>query len=134
MRQALSLGSDAKRGFRKSARWFFEMERLPFADAALAALALAWGAALVRLRQGPKIGARFEGRGCRVGSVRLGDITTAHGVEGSGPPVVLIHGLGSSLRDWEAEVPALRLSYRVLTYDVRGHGNTSKPRGPSCGQ
>src|SRR5689334_6959438 len=66
----------------------------------------------------------------RVISVHLGDIDTAYELNGAGAPVVLVHGLGSSGRDWEAQIAALAPRYRVLTYDVRGHGSTSKPRGP----
>lgn len=62
--------------------------------------------------------------------IRLGDIDTSYELTGSGTPVVLVHGLGSSARDWQAQVLVLATSYRVLTYDVRGHGRTSKPRGP----
>jgi pimeloyl-ACP methyl ester carboxylesterase len=63
-------------------------------------------------------------------SVQLGDIATSYELVGAGDPVVLIHGLGSSSRDWELQLPALADHYRVLTYDVRGHGASSKPRGP----
>ena len=62
--------------------------------------------------------------------IRLGDIDTAYELTGTGAPVVPVHGLGSSARDWERQVPALASGYRVLTYDVRGHGRTSKPPGP----
>jgi 3-oxoadipate enol-lactonase len=63
-------------------------------------------------------------------SIHIGDIDTSYELVGAGDPVVLIHGLGSSGRDWELQVPALADHYRVLTYDVRGHGASSKPRGP----
>lgn len=65
-----------------------------------------------------------------VPTVHLGDIDTSFELMGTGDPVVLIHGLGSSARDWEQQLPALADYYRVLTYDVRGHGQSSKPRGP----
>ena len=45
----------------------------------------------------------------------------------AGDPVLLIHGLGSSVEDWEPQVNALRASFRVTAYDVRGHGRTAKP-------
>ncbi len=47
---------------------------------------------------------------------------------GIGKPVVLIHGWPLSGASWEKQVPALLESgYRVITYDRRGFGNSSKP-------
>ncbi|PAU88824.1 3-oxoadipate enol-lactonase [Pseudomonas sp. WN033] len=48
--------------------------------------------------------------------------------QGQGPAVLLIHGLGSSSRDWEYQLPALLPHFRVLTLDMRGHGQSDKPR------
>ncbi|SAK47561.1 alpha/beta hydrolase fold protein [Caballeronia fortuita] len=47
-----------------------------------------------------------------------------------GPPIILVHGLLGSRLNWEAQVqsPALR-SYRIITYDLRGHGLSDKPAG-----
>lgn len=42
--------------------------------------------------------------------------------EGSGPPVVLIHGLGASLEVWEWTVPALRDRHTAITFDFPGFG------------
>lgn len=49
---------------------------------------------------------------------------------GSGEPLLLLHGLGSSGIDYEAIVPALAASHRVIVPDVRGHGRSDKPAGP----
>jgi 3-oxoadipate enol-lactonase len=49
---------------------------------------------------------------------------------GQGQPLVLIHGLGSSTQDWEAQVSEFSRSYRVITLDLRGHGQSDKPAGP----
>jgi non-heme chloroperoxidase len=47
---------------------------------------------------------------------------------GSGKPVVLIHGWPLSGRSWEKQVPVLlEGGYRVITYDRRGFGASSKP-------
>lgn len=47
---------------------------------------------------------------------------------GSGQPVVLIHGWPLSGRSWEKQVPSLlEAGYRVITYDRRGFGESSKP-------
>lgn len=47
---------------------------------------------------------------------------------GAGKPVVLIHGWPLSGASWERQVPVLlNAGYRVITYDRRGFGNSSKP-------
>lgn len=51
-------------------------------------------------------------------------------ITGEGQPIVLIHGLGSSSRDWEMQVPFFSKHYRVISFDLRGHGRSQKPRGP----
>jgi len=50
-------------------------------------------------------------------------------IHGEGQPLLLIHGLGSSARDWEFQVPEFSRSYRVITFDLRGHGESDKPPG-----
>ena len=46
----------------------------------------------------------------------------------TGAPVVcLIHGLGLSRELWEDYLPELSKRYRVLNYDLFGHGNSSPP-------
>ncbi|MCS6927824.1 MAG: alpha/beta hydrolase [Candidatus Binatia bacterium] len=50
--------------------------------------------------------------------------------EGQGTDLVLIHGLGGSLSDWDAFVPALSRYHRTLRFDVRGFGHSDKPPGP----
>jgi pimeloyl-ACP methyl ester carboxylesterase len=47
---------------------------------------------------------------------------------GTGKPLILVHGLGSSTLDWEYQVPELSKHYRVISLDVRGHGRSDKPR------
>lgn len=46
------------------------------------------------------------------------------------PLVVLSHSLASSGIMWEQQVPALVDGYRVLRYDIRGHGGSDAPAGP----
>ncbi len=47
---------------------------------------------------------------------------------GSGRPVVLIHGWPLSGDSWEKQVPVLlEEGYRVITYDRRGFGRSSRP-------
>lgn len=50
--------------------------------------------------------------------------------QGEGPAMVLVHGLGSSGRDWEEQVEHFASRYRVLRLDLRGHGRSERPPGP----
>jgi pimeloyl-ACP methyl ester carboxylesterase len=50
-------------------------------------------------------------------------------VAGSGPPVVLIHGMVNSSRHWESVALRLADSYTVIAPDLIGHGDSATPRG-----
>jgi pimeloyl-ACP methyl ester carboxylesterase len=43
---------------------------------------------------------------------------------GTGRPLVLLHGLGSSHRDWQAQLDELSATRRVIAIDLRGHGGS----------
>jgi (E)-2-((N-methylformamido)methylene)succinate hydrolase len=45
-------------------------------------------------------------------------------VEGKGPYVTLIHGVGADLTSWDAVVPALAPYFTVVRLDLRGHGRS----------
>jgi non-heme chloroperoxidase len=51
----------------------------------------------------------------------------------TGPAIVFIHGLLGSRLNWEQQVasPALQ-RYRLITYDLRGHGLSGKPADPAA--
>jgi 2-hydroxy-6-oxonona-2,4-dienedioate hydrolase len=46
---------------------------------------------------------------------------------GSGPIVILLHGLGGSTANWALNVPALATKFRVIVPDQIGHGQSAKP-------
>lgn len=46
--------------------------------------------------------------------------------EGFGDVIVLLHGIGASSEDWEAQVDALRAQYRVIAPDLRGFGKSER--------
>lgn len=63
-----------------------------------------------------------------VGQENSGNIDLYYEDHGTGQPVILIHGWPLSGRSWEKQVPALlEAGYRVITYDRRGFGDSSKP-------
>lgn len=47
---------------------------------------------------------------------------------GHGEPLLLLHGLGSSAQDWELQIPVFSAEYRTIAVDLRGHGQSDKPR------
>ena len=57
---------------------------------------------------------------------------TAYWLDGpeDGSPLVLIHGLGLSSALWQAHLPALCARYRVLNYDLYGHGQSRPAERP----
>jgi pimeloyl-ACP methyl ester carboxylesterase len=58
-------------------------------------------------------------------SVRAGELEVAYDVDGSGFPLVVLHGATSSGReDFAAQLPAVRKTFRVYLPDARGHGRT----------
>jgi pimeloyl-ACP methyl ester carboxylesterase len=61
---------------------------------------------------------------------KINDIDIYYELSGEGVPLLFIHGLGSSSRDWEAQVADFSADYQVLTVDLRGHGRSDKPPGP----
>ncbi|HST41985.1 MAG TPA: alpha/beta fold hydrolase [Conexibacter sp.] len=48
---------------------------------------------------------------------------------GSGPVLVLVHGITSTSRTWERVFPLLARNFTVIAPDLLGHGQSAKPRG-----
>jgi len=59
--------------------------------------------------------------------VKANGIEIYYEITGNGPSLTMIMGLACSSRQWEWMVPILAESFRVITYDNRGVGRTSKP-------
>lgn len=51
-------------------------------------------------------------------------------LEGHGHPLVLVHGVGVCLEDQERLAEELCCDFRVLRYDLRGHGGSERVPGP----
>ena len=63
-----------------------------------------------------------------VGKENSGNIDLYYEDHGAGKPIVLIHGYPLSGASWEKQLPVLlNVGYRVITYDRRGFGQSSKP-------
>jgi pimeloyl-[acyl-carrier protein] methyl ester esterase len=57
-----------------------------------------------------------------------GGITLRYERAGAGLPLVFVHGLLANHTFWDRQV-ALRQRFQVVRIDLRGHGDSSKPRG-----
>lgn len=62
--------------------------------------------------------------------IEVNGIGIEYDIVGAGPALLLIHGLGSCKEDWEAQSAPFAQNYRVISYDLRGHGQSDKPAGP----
>ena len=63
--------------------------------------------------------------------IRVDDIQLAYTDAGLGQPVVLLHGYPFNRTLWNEQVAALSNSYRVITPDLRGHGESDASAGAS---
>ena len=52
---------------------------------------------------------------------------------GSGPPLVLVHGLAGGLFCWRFNIPALAEHYTVYAVDLPGNGLSDAPADTDCG-
>ena len=59
-----------------------------------------------------------------------GDVRLRYREVGSGTPVVFVHGYSRSLEDWLAIADSFAVDHRVIAYDVRGFGQSSKSGDP----
>ncbi len=55
---------------------------------------------------------------------------TCYRLDGQGAVVALIHGVGLDLNMWAAQAEALKRHFKVLRYDLHGHGNSARSAKP----
>jgi 3-oxoadipate enol-lactonase len=61
-----------------------------------------------------------------------GEITLHYQLDGleKGPTLVLVHSLGTDLRIWDDVIRHFVKKFRIIRYDLRGHGLSDCPSGP----
>ena len=59
----------------------------------------------------------------------VGQVELNYRIEGSGEPLVCIHGVGSYLEAWSGVAERLKDRFTILTFDLRGHGHSSRADG-----
>ena len=61
--------------------------------------------------------------------IRSNGVTIHAVVGGEGPPLLMLHGYPQSHVMWHRLAPKLARHYTVVCPDLRGYGDSSKPRG-----
>lgn len=61
---------------------------------------------------------------------RSDDVALNFRDEGTGPPVLLVHGVGASLQSWDGMIAVLGQGRRYVRFDLRGHGASARTSGP----
>jgi len=61
--------------------------------------------------------------------LEAGGIEVSYELSGKGASLVLIHGFTDNSTMWYNQVPVFSERFKVLAYDVRGHGKTKTPEG-----
>lgn len=69
------------------------------------------------------------GAAAKSASVQVNGAQLHYTEEGSGEPLLLIHGFGSCGADWGTIAEALAQKNRVIRIDMRGHGRSTNPAG-----
>src|SRR5689334_2731220 len=89
--------------------------------------AVALAAVAAALAFAPSVGAAQD-KYFDAGGVRLRYVE-----QGAGEPVVLVHGFTNTADIWSANgiVQDLARNYRIIAFDMRGHGKSDKPHDPA---
>ena len=60
----------------------------------------------------------------------MSSVEVAYSIEGEGPPLYMVHGIGSRKATWEALIEDLRTDFTCVSFDLRGHGESPVPPVP----
>ena len=53
-------------------------------------------------------------------------------VHGNGPAILLSHGYSATCRMWDGQIAAFKDRYKVIVWDMRGHGQSDYPTDPAA--
>jgi len=64
--------------------------------------------------------------------LQRGNVKLNYEDAGHGPAILFTHGFGATLRMFDSQAAALSPFYRVIRWDMRGHGETDSPEIPAA--
>ncbi|MCK9624840.1 MAG: alpha/beta hydrolase [Bacteroidales bacterium] len=59
--------------------------------------------------------------------IKINGINLNVDIKGNGHPLILIHGLGGDISQWDYEIDRLSQKFQTIALDCRGHGQSDKP-------
>lgn len=65
-------------------------------------------------------------------TAQINGIDVHYETAGDGPAVLLTHGYSATSRMWRPQEGTVGKRYRLITWDMRGHGETESPDDPSA--
>jgi pimeloyl-ACP methyl ester carboxylesterase len=77
----------------------------------------------------PRAARRLPAEDFELKEIQLHGHRVAYRCAGSGPAIVLVHGITSTSATWERVMPYLAADFTVIAPDLIGHGESAKPRG-----
>ena len=63
-------------------------------------------------------------------TIQVNDVELYYEVQGSGPPLVLVHGSWDNAAVWQHMPERFADRFRVISYDRRSHSRSERPSGP----
>lgn len=60
----------------------------------------------------------------------MNEVAVNYRVDGEGPPLYLVHGIGARHSVWDELIPGLAAHFTCVRYDLRGHGESPAPLPP----
>ena len=61
-------------------------------------------------------------------SLERNGIAIHYEVHGTGPAILLSHGYSATCRMWDGQIAAFKDRYKVIVWDMRGHGQSAYPK------
>ncbi|WP_019391019.1 alpha/beta fold hydrolase [Priestia filamentosa] len=59
--------------------------------------------------------------------VQVKDLSIYYEIEGTGEPLVLLHGMSNNSQSWKEQIRELKNNYKVIAWDAPGYGRSSDP-------
>ncbi len=63
--------------------------------------------------------------------IKRGGAKIFYSIDGQGPPILLSHGFSATSTMWAGQIAAFKPHYRIISWDMLGHGESDSPDDPS---